>query len=65
MKARFEISQEEFQGRKKRRIEEMRKPARTCPTSFPVRLRQEVDEFLIDSLAGRCDRDESVCTSKP
>jgi hypothetical protein len=30
MKARFEISQEEFQGRKKRRIEEMRKPARTC-----------------------------------
>lgn len=28
MKARFEISQEEFQSRKKRRIEELRKPAR-------------------------------------
>jgi len=29
MKAKFTISQEEFQARKKARIEELRKPART------------------------------------
>jgi len=29
MKAKFSISQEEFQARKKARIEELRKPART------------------------------------
>lgn len=60
IKTRFNISQEEFQQRKKRRIEEMRKPAPLPPAAIETKASAPQNHEVAGFMPGRLEFDHEV-----